>query len=229
MGAVKIRNTTVNGGMTGRDKTINKVFAFKDGKSYSQMKRFGQGSATSSTAQQLIRNLFTALSIGWSQLFQSQRDAWNAAAPDWVNTDVFGNKTQSGKNLYLGANIAKVTAGASQINIPFSKDADAYPSEASMSLVAGVLTLNVPFFQYSDSNRVVLRVSPQLSAGTSSNAKYVNITNYGCESDIVDIVTGAYIAKYGALQAGKRIFYEVCLVSNGGNKTVYHKDYVDIP
>ena len=37
---VKMRNTIANGGMTGRDKGIERVFAYRQGNSYSSVKAF---------------------------------------------------------------------------------------------------------------------------------------------------------------------------------------------
>lgn len=228
MGSVKVRNTTVNGGMTGRDKTINKVFAFKNGKNYSQMKTFATGSALPTVAQRVVRDTFSQTSIGWSNLDEEDRSQWNSAAPDWVNTDVFGNKSQSGKNLYTGANIALVGSGRDIISEPQARDIACAPNEASVTILGGNLVLDVTFAVTSPDDVLQLRVSKQLSAGTSVNSKFVTLGNYPCVSIILLNETSKYVAKYGALQAGKKVFYEIRLVSKGGNSVKYASGYADV-
>lgn len=229
MGAVKVRNTTVNGGMTGRDKTINKVFAYRDGKSYSQMKRFGTGSAIATPSQQLIRDTFSQTSIGWSNLSESDREAWNNAAPDWINTNVFGNKSQSGKNLYTGANVALVGAGRDIISEPLRKNLIASPEEASVIWSAGVLTAIVPFFVTEDTDTCQIRVSKQKTAGTSKNSQYVTLVNVNCGANITQDLSTPYQAKYGDFVSGSKIFVEIRLVSAGGNNTLYLSEVVTVP
>src|SRR6056297_1294291 len=60
------------------------------------------------TASQLnVRSVLAALSSGWRDLTQAQRDGWNAAVLDFQKTNVFGDTiTPTGKNLYTRLNAA---------------------------------------------------------------------------------------------------------------------------
>lgn len=218
-GGVRVRNTTVNGGMTGRDVTINKVFAYKDGKTYSQMKRFNAASNPNTPAQQQVRGVFTSTSSRWSSLTEAERALWNASAPDWKNTGIFGLKDQSGKNLFTGTNIAKVMAGMLQSDVVGSKETTAVIGVAELSRVAGVITANATILQSDADARLQLLVSKQVSAGTSASPKCAIFLNHIPEDDLDSVITAQYVAKYGALQAGQKIFYEYRLVSAGGNTT----------
>ena len=230
MGNVKVRNTTVNGGMTGRDKSINKVFAFRNGKSYSQMKRYGASSSPATEAQQSVRDVFSQTSVGWSILDEIDRNAWNAEAPNWVNTNVFGTKKQSGKNLYTGCNIALTQAGHDIISAPDAKNIDAFPSEADLVYVTATdIQLQVPFLSTSTTNTCQLRMSKPQSQGTDVCDKNVIIANYPCTVDLFVNIFPAYSAKYGTPPTDTKLFYDIRLVSKGGNNVSYAKGWVLAP
>lgn len=229
MANVKVRNTTVNGGMTGRDKSINKVFAFRNGKSYSQMKRYGASSAPATVAQQAVRDTFSQTSAGWSGLAEVERAGWNSAAPDWINTDVFGNKSQSGKNLYTGCNVTLVNAGRAKIDSPLSKDATSEFGDASIEVNAGVMEVLMTPTTFPAEETVVVEVGKIVSLGTYSPKKGVTITSINGTggAPIALDITALYEAKYGAIVAGRKVAYTLYLVSSGGNKTVITSNIIN--
>lgn len=220
MAGVRVRNTTVNGGMTGVDEGINKIFAHKEGTGYSTMKRRTSGVNPNTVAQQAVRAMFAQTSAGWSALTEAQRNAWNAAAPDWGTTGIFGDKQQSGKNLYTGCNVTLQSAGKAMISTPSAKNLIAVASASNFVNAAGVLTLSTIFSTPSAANQVQLLVSKQKSAGTSKNDKYVVLKNVAAGAAVNQVVTADYTAKYGALISGKKIFFKIKLVSAGGNSVV---------
>lgn len=220
---VRVRNTSVNGGMTGRDTEINKLFAYKDGNGYSTMKKFNPASNPNSEAQQLVRSTFAQTSAGWSALTDDQRNLWNQEAPNWVNTGVFGDTKQSGKNLFTGCNVALVLAGVAMILEPNRKALLSTCTASDLSLNAGVLSFNATFDTNAVDEIAQLHVSKQLTAGTSKNTKFAILKNVNCGADIASDVTAEYVAKYGALLAGQKIFYMIKMVSAGGNVTTFAK------
>lgn len=222
---LRVRNTLVNGGMTGIDEKIDKVFAYKPGNNYSTAKRRVKASNPNTEAQQLIRNTFTQTSAGWSALTEEQRNLWNSAAPLWVNTGIFGDKKQTGKNLYTGCNIRLINAGSILINTPRSKDLIAQLQSGSLEVNAGVIELLGDFDVISNANFIQFAVSPQMSAGYSKSPTLTTLNSYDCANDVSDAVTNEYVAKYGALVAGKKIFWEVRLISAGGNSTVMYSGH----
>lgn len=212
-----MRNTIANGGMTGKDATINKVFSHREGNTYSTAKRFTKAGNPNSAQQTLVRDTFAQTSAGWSNLTEDERKLWNNAAPDWVNTGIFGAKKQSGKNLYTGCNIALAMAGLNALTEPNDKQMIATLGSTSFVYVAGVLTLDIEFDTTSNRNAIELCVSSQQSGGTSVNNKKVILKNYNCATDITSDVTADYTAKFGTPVAGKKLFWEVKQVSTGGN------------
>ena len=217
---VKIRNTSVNGGMTGRDQTIDKVFAHKGGTTYSTMKTYAPAGNPNTPAQQLVRDTFAQTSAGWSALTQGERDLWNTDAPNWTGTNIFGSTKPSGKNLYTGCNVALISAGRAVINVPSNKEISSVLSNEGLVLAPGNnLVFNFDMANPQTGETCQLHVSPQLSAGTNSNSKYVILDNEDAVATSSIVVTPLYTAKYGALQANKKIFYKIKMVSLGGNVT----------
>ena len=223
---VRVRNTTVNGGMTGRDTEINKVFAHKSGTSFSTMKKFSQANQPNSEEQQAVRDALAQTSAGWSGLTQAQRDAWNTEAPNWVNTGIFGEKSQSGKNLYSGCNIAKASAQMEALTVPGQKAMTAVIESADFLKVGNALKLQSVVTIGSDLNILQVLVSKRSSAGTSKNDKKVILFNGNLDADIDTDVTALYIAKYGQPLVGEKIFYTLRTVSQGGATTIYSKGYI---
>lgn len=223
---VRVRNTTVNGGMTGRDTEINKVFAHKSGTSFSTMKKFSQANQPNSPEQQAVRDALAQSSAGWSALIQDKRDAWNAEAPNWVNTGVFGDKSQSGKNLYSGANIALASADMNPLAAPGQKAMVAVIESAEFLKVGNALKLQSIITIGSVNNVLQVLVSKRSSAGTSKNDKKVILFNANLEADISEDVTGLYVAKYGQPLANEKIFYTLRTVSQGGATTIYSKGHI---
>lgn len=217
---VKIRNTSVNGGMTGRDQTIDKVFAHKGGTTYSTMKTYAPASNPNTPAQQLVRDTFAQTSAGWSNLTEVERNLWNAEAPNWTGTNIFGSTKPSGKNLYTGCNVALKSAWRALITVPNNKDVQAVISLASLTKTAGgALTFDYTSNGVGVGETIQLHVSPQMSAGTNSNSKYFILYNDDADaSNNVNLVAD-YAAKYGSPIAGKKIFWKIKLVSAGGNVT----------
>ena len=214
---VRMRNTIANGGLTGKDATINKVFSHREGNTYSTAKRFTKAGNPNSSQQALVRNMFAQTSAGWSNLTEDRRKLWNSAAPDWVNTGIFGAKRQSGKNLFTGCNIALSLAGLPYIVEPMEKQMSATLGSTAFVHAGGILSLDIQFDSTSADNAVELCVSSQQSSGTSVNNKKVILANFLCDEDITANLTALYTSRFGAPVAGKKLFWEVKQVSQGGN------------
>lgn len=224
----KMRNTVVNGGMTGRDRGINRVFAYKNGKSYSQVKAFTKPSNPQSAAQQAIRSRFTLQAVGWSNLTDEQRKAWDEAVIGVDFSDQFGKTSVSGKAYNAGANIALSAAELPTIDSPGARNFKAVINSTAVKCVAGVLSWDVEFSETSIVDAVQLAISGQKSAGTSKVGKLTIMMNRGCDIDVVRDITADYVAKYGALIAGQKIFFSTSLISQGGNKVVVQESNLTV-
>ena len=222
---VRVRNTVVNGGMTGRDENLGKVFAHRVGSSFSTMKKYVTSGNPNSEAQQLVRSTFALTSAGWSNLTEGQRNLWNTTAPDWANTGIFGKKSISGKNLYTGVNIALAMANL---------DAIFEPKEKVLKAMIGTLTfqptlqLIISFMTLSDGETIQLALSAPLSQGTSIVPKVSVFQNFSCAYNINENLQSAYTDKYGAVGDNTKVGYEIRSVSKGGNVTLLQKGIVSL-
>ena len=214
---VKMRNTIANGGMTGRDKGIERVFAYRQGNSYSSVKAFTKPANPQSTLQTEVRNAFTLASAGWSGLTQEQRNAWENTAPEWLNTGIFGIKKMSGQNLYIGCNIALTRAGLDTIDEPSTRQMISQIGNLEVTLNAGVLKLVASATNAQSTEAVQVAISAPRSLGTSKGAK---LTVLHCEEVSTNMdrdITASYVAKYGSIPSGAKIYFECRTVSRGGN------------
>lgn len=217
--AVKVKNTVVNGGMSGGAPEIGKTFNHKSGQHFSTMKRYSSPTDKNSEAQQKVRNMFTQTSIGWSALTEAERNLWNDEAPSWVGTDALGTTTPSGKNLYTGCNVALVMADKVILRAPSRKSTVAELTNgylASNGNANGLnLILEVAIPNSDDS--VQISVSSQQTAGTSKCEKKSILHNQKLNDETNTDLTALYASKYGVLIAGSKIFYTTKQISLGGN------------
>ena len=223
---VKMRNTIANGGMTGRDKGIERVFAYRQGNSYSSVKAFTKPSNPQSVLQNTVRNTFSQKAAQWSSLTQNQRDAWENEAPNWYNTGIFGIKKMSGQNLFIGVNVALAVAGLDLIDVPGNREFVSVIEVLNLTLDTGVLQLVGTMSNVTNSEVIQVAVTAPKSLGTSKNQKLTVLANYNVQTSLNANITSNYIAKYGSIPAGKKIFYEIRYVSAGGNVSGWSFGYL---
>lgn len=225
----KMRNTIVNGGMTGVDKGINRVFGYRNGKSYSQVRKYTKPSNPDSALQLITRERFASTSAGWSALPQANRDEWNLAATEVINVDQFGNKKQSGKNYFTGANVALAQVAAATINTPGNKVMTAAIGFADITLALGVIELNVDLDTVSGTDYVIVSFSRPQSAGTSAFPSLGIVVFKDLSADIADLdITDDYVARFGAFSAGQKLFWQIDTVTSGGHRAALKKGILTV-
>lgn len=221
MAGLKMRNTLENGGMSGRDKLNNRVLSYKNGKSYSNVKAFVRPRNPQSVGQQLVRNMFAQTSKMWSELTPTQRVSWNLEAPNWVNTDVFGDKKQSGKNLFTGVNIVLASAGKPLIQEPLTKDVLTDVNEFFFTTTSPtMLKCQIDTNSIEPDEVLIVKASRQVSAGTSSVTQFTQVSQlspHPSGSQTLNF-TNAYSAKYGIPVSGRKIYWQLWVIGNGGAK-----------
>jgi hypothetical protein len=231
MAGLKMRNTLENGGMSGRDKLNNRVLSYKNGKSYSNVKAFVRPRNPQSSGQQLVRNMFALTSKMWSQLSDAQRVSWDLEAPNWVNTDVFGDKKQSGKNLFTGVNIVLATAGKPLIEEPLTKDVLTDVNEFFFNIVSPLtITCQIDTNSIEPGEVLIVKASRQVSAGTSSVTQFTQVfssTPDPSGTQTINLIS-EYSAKYGIPVQGRKIYWQLWVVGNGGAKLLAKDETVTI-
>ena len=176
-----------------------------------------------SSRQLEVRTLFTELSRRYSnQLTDEQQEAWRQAAASAPVRDVFGDSiTLTGINLYARLNSLRLLQGLDPLDNP--PPIEEVPGLDNLTLTWDGITgtLNVGFaptpvpagfslFVWATEpvNPGVAFVSPKLRLLTILPANTNSTAN----------ITTAYVARYGAITPGKRIYVAAELVSENGWK-----------
>ena len=170
------------------------------------------------SAQGAVRSTFGTLSQSWRSLSEEQRIAWNSKAATVGKTNIFGDTYYpSGKNLYVAINTNILTAGGSPINIPPADVVlpDVLLSGIAFDSLANSLEVSLESLVNPTGNTAIVFCSPCLSKGVfnaSGKERFVTAVNLSGTSTVADIYD-AYVAKYGALQSGSKIFVKVKIIN----------------
>lgn len=168
------------------------------------------------TAQQSVRNDFTALSQGWRGLTSAQRAQWNSAVSNYTRTNIFGDlRTPSGKDLYQRLNGNLQAAGASIINAPLMPSGS--DSFTSFTLVADTTGggLDATFAPTIPAGHTaIVSATAPLSPGTSfAKNKFRQIQTVAAAATSPQDFAASYITKFGALPPiGSKVFIKMDLV-----------------
>jgi hypothetical protein len=161
-------------------------------------------------AQSGARALLAQFAQGWRALTQAQRDAWSGAVSSFQTTNVFGDVVNpSGNTLYSRLNILASIAGGSAMTTPPAL----FAVPALSNLVVGataagnVLTIDFDPTAIPAGHVLEVQATPQLSPGVSNaNSKFATIGVLAVGFESGDSISTEYVAKYGSLQAGKKVF-----------------------
>ena len=177
-------------------------------------------------AQQAVRGRFGGISASWRGLSDAQRQGWNAAAIDYIQSDVFGEVVQlSGFQLFSKLNNSLLSIGAASItnavapaSIPFLELTLAATASALDITMSGALPAGTV---------LIVEATRGLSVGRMSaeNNEYRQLDVLeALDGDNSADITAAYNAVFGPLANGTKIFVRTQLVAtaNGqrGQKSV---------
>ena len=164
------------------------------------------------TAQQAARSRLASFSAKWRDLTVAQRDAWNAAVPQWSKTNVFGDQyNPSGKNLYVSLNINLLIVGGAPIDEP------PLPTEVTAPGINNlVLDGSTPLVSFDFANprpfeqALEVEATPSISPGiTYARNKFRFIVSAPQNTTPTVDLTAEYIAKFGAVTVGQQIIIKV--------------------
>ena len=177
-----------------------------------------------SSTQTTARSNFSSLSQNWRALTDAQRASWNAAAPDFVKHNIFGDSySPTGKNLYMIINRALDRAGSARVTTP---PAATVPTALTALTIGSLTTAAVPFTfaatPVAAGTKLIVEATRPLSAGISfvkNQYRFVQTVAAAATSP-QDIFT-AYNLLFGAPVSGKKIFIRVTVVNTtSGLKTI---------
>jgi hypothetical protein len=168
------------------------------------------------TAQQAVRQRLGNNSSAWRGLTDAQRLSWINAAPNFPFTDIFGNsQTLSGQALYVKLNNNIIMAGGSAMTTaptPIGISSMVVTglvsdvSSTTVTLTISVATVPVGF-------ALAVFATPQITAGRNYvTNRYRYLGNFTATANDVTLYT-AYVAKFGAIVAGMKVFVKAFLIS----------------
>jgi len=170
-----------------------------------------------STAQNLKRSSITSLSQAWRDLTQTQRDSWINAVDSFKSKGVLGaDIIPSGINAYikLNANLAEVGVAANA-TAPTPVAVEAVTSLTPTAAETGQ-TFSVAFgpSPVPADTAFILSASAQVSPGALfAKGTYRQVSLLDAADTTPEDFAAAYIARFGALVAGKRINVQLVPVS----------------
>lgn len=194
-----------------RGKLGGHVFSKNRGGAYIRTKVTPSNPQTEDQVSQ--RALLASSSQAWKGLTEAQRTAWNGAVGQYATTNVFGDIVNpTGATLHTRLNINVALAGGAAILVPplpvgitspagVSVEADVSGQGVAIDWTSGVVPVGV---------RRIVEATPQMSPGIyNANNKFRIITTLAAATATgVDVGT-AYVAKFGALVAGQKLFVRI--------------------
>lgn len=170
------------------------------------------------TAQSNVRSGFTGFSKDWaSVLTDTQRAAWISLAKANPVRDVFGATiTLTGLQMFQKLNRALQTIGVAEIlTPPVSLSAESPSSGLIVANHTGPVLTILPGTFNTGADDWVIRAAPQTNAGRSFIGSKLVVVKFG--STVLAAAQSfatEYIAKFGALQVGQRVFASIQYVNN---------------
>jgi hypothetical protein len=180
----------------------------------------------STPARDQVKTLFASVTQFWRTISEAQRDAWNAAAPDFPYLNKLGQpSTYSGQQLFMKFNQQLVAIGSSIVSsAPVSKALSVIGFSAvntctTISIILDCATNPVP----ADETYVIEATAP-ISAGifSPSRSAYKQIKVVAAAADpTADLIT-EYTAVFGAPLVGQKIFFRMFVVAaSSGQYSTY--------
>lgn len=186
-------------------------------------------------SQQDARNNLAAISQAWRDLTDAQRAAWNAEGPTVTSYDSLGVAyNPTGQQLFVGLNrntyiysgALSITTDPPPIN-PVTALATASTMVSSGPTLISIAYTATPL---AAGTKIVLEATPCLSPGITfvKRSWYRQILVSAAAAASPLVASSAYVAKFGEVVAGKRIFFRAYVLSSAGERSSYITFYSDV-
>ena len=175
-----------------------------------------------SSAQVAVRASLISNSQGWRDLTGPERESWNAYAGVTPVVDALGQTIfLTGFQQYVGVNSRMNAAGLATIATPPDGTIVPAPEAAIADTTAGAITINTVA---GSAAGTVVQVfsSPPVSPGVTfmKDFRLTSTTPGPLVANDPILEVAQMVAKWGALQVGKRFFFRIFTVDNTGNASV---------
>lgn len=177
------------------------------------------------------RSKLATFSSMWKGLTEAQRAAWIAAVPGWTRTNIFGDiTTPSGNILFNRINMTLATVGTTVLTLPPSPLGAESPTSVTASAAAGTPALDVTVGPAAapTNHKYVIEATGQMSAGiyNANNRFRILAVDPVLAAGVADL-KDAYVARFGTLVEGQKIFIRVSLYrTDTGEKSQFQKTSV---
>lgn len=194
-----------------RGKLGGHVFSKNRGGAYLRTKVTPSNPQTEDQVAQ--RALLATFSQAWKGLTEAQRTAWNGAVGQYATTNVFGDTVNpTGATLHTKLNINVALAGGSAILVPPLPVGVASPAGVSVTatVTGSVVTINWTSGPVPAGVTRIVEATPQMSPGIyNANNRFRVITTLPAATATGDDVGAEYVAKFGALVEGQKLFIRI--------------------
>ena len=185
-----------------------------------------------STDQQTQRGTFSGLSSAWRDLTDAQRATWINGAGDFPYRDWFGDsQVLSGNALFVKLNTVLANLGIAQNDTLPAAVAVPLVTATSITAAAGAGTIALVFTPspVPADTQMVVYATPNLSPGVNFfKNKFRIITRIAAAAATPQAIGAAYVAKFGAMTAGKKIAVRIVNASELTGQVGISTEAVDI-
>lgn len=176
-----------------------------------------------------IRTAFGNAARYYASLTGAQQAAWTSYALSFPVTDSLGQSiTLTGQQMCVSINTALLNAGAALSAAPPVSNAVASAGVPTLTAVhAGAITLTPTGLGAAGDFQLYAFSAPQ-SSGVSFCKTFWQAGHVSGSSTTAIVATTAYIAQFGAVTAGQRIFFKVTPVNQYGVTGVPYIAYATV-
>lgn len=167
-------------------------------------------------AQSAARTRLTTLSAGWRGLTDAQRANWNSFAASYTMTNALGQSFNlTGHQSYIQVNTVNLQNGDAVLTTPPALPSFVAPTITTLTAAAGTAALSMGGTSPANGTKLQFFASAQKSAGVSYMNDFRYLETFTTATSSKFDLLAAYVAKFGALIAGKKIFIQVVQTQNG--------------
>lgn len=161
-------------------------------------------------AQMNQRARLTTHAAGWRGLTDAQRASWNSFAASFTVTNSLGQAISlTGHQCFVKVNTVNSINGDATVTSPPSLPSFIAATVTALTSTAGTPLVSVAGSSPASGTKFMFFASPQLSAGVSYNGDYRWLKTMTTATSSAFALTTEYVAKFGTLIAGKKIFVKV--------------------
>lgn len=167
-------------------------------------------------AQVNQRARLTSQSSAWRGITDAQRAAWNAFAQSFTIVNTLGTAIHlTGAQCYIKVNSVNLINGDATVDIPPLLPAFIAVTVTGLTAVSATPLISVQGANPASGTKFMVFASPQVSAGVSfqGNFRFIQTSSVFTTGDMS--LQTAYVAKFGALIVGKKVFVKIVQSQDG--------------